>query len=166
MRQIERNTGERPGAHDAIIHGRLEIESEDANRRVVEPVHDTCSGGEVIEFLRDAKVTRVEQHAKGPAGQAKVSKQEVVSAQTIRRRNRLSQPAHAVVVGDEIHEREEHREGLLHAQKAVEWPFAVVLEDGLAVRWLSRQALVRHDVLAGVVAFGRAVPQQEAMLQR
>ena len=36
-------------------------------------------------------------------------------------------------MGEEVEQAEEHGEGLLHAQEAVEGPFAVELEDGLAV---------------------------------
>ena len=39
------------------------------------------------------------------------------------------------------------------------------LQDRGAVRRLSRQARVGHDVLAGVVAFGGAGPEEEATVE-
>ncbi len=70
----------------------------------------------------------------------------------------------AVVVGGEVAEREEHAERLLHAQNSMEGPLAVELDY-----WLRRfggNARVGDDVLAGVVALGRAVPQKEAVEDR
>jgi hypothetical protein len=41
----------------------------------------------------------------------------------------------------------------------------VELEDGFEVGWVSGEARLRYDVLAGVVAFGGAVPEEEAVLE-
>ena len=62
-------------------------------------------------------------------------------------------------------EGEDHGEGLLHAEEAVEGPFAVELQDRLSVGWVPRQARVGYDVLAGVVAFGGAGPEEEAVVE-
>ena len=70
-----------------------------------------------------------------------------------------------MVMSQEVEQGEDDGEGLLHAQEAVEGPFAVELEDGFAVGWVAGEALVSDDVLACVVAFRRAVPEQDAMLQ-
>jgi hypothetical protein len=48
----------------------------------------------------------------------------------------------------EIKGREEDREGFLNAEKAIEGPFAVKLNDGL----VGDYALISNDVLTGVVA--------------
>ena len=64
-----------------------------------------------------------------------------------------------------IEEREEDAGGLLHAKEAVEGPFAVELEDGFEVGWIAGEAGLRRDVLAGVVAFGGTVPEQETVLE-
>ena len=40
-------------------------------------------------------------------------------------------------MGEVVEEAEEHAEGLLHAEEAVEGPFAVELVDGLEVRWVA-----------------------------
>lgn len=55
---------------------------------------------------------------------------------------------------EEIEEREEDAERLLHAEEAIEGPFPVELDDLL----VCGDPDVGYDVLAGVVAFGWAVP--------
>jgi len=62
-------------------------------------------------------------------------------------------------VREKVKEGEEDREGLLHAQEAIEWPFPVELDDSL----VGCDALVGDYVLTCVVAFGRACPKEEAM---
>ena len=39
------------------------------------------------------------------------------------------------------------------------------LQDGLEVGRVAGEARLRYDVLAGVVAFGGAVPEEEAVLE-
>lgn len=58
----------------------------------------------------------------------------------------------------EVADREEHGEGFLHAHEAVKGPFAVELDDGE----VGGDARAGDDVLAGVIAFGGAVPEEEA----
>lgn len=58
----------------------------------------------------------------------------------------------------EVADREEHGEGLLHADEAVKGPFTVELDNGE----VGGDARAGDDVLAGVVAFGGAVPEEEA----
>jgi hypothetical protein len=53
----------------------------------------------------------------------------------------------------------------LDAQEAVEGPFAVELEDGLQVGGFAGEAAGGGYVLAGVVAFGWAIPEEEAALE-
>lgn len=67
-----------------------------------------------------------------------------------------------VVVSPEVAEGEEHGEGLLHAEEAVEGPFTVELHHWL----VAGEAGGGDDVLAGVVAFGGAGPEQEAEVER
>ena len=70
-----------------------------------------------------------------------------------------------MVVGEKIEQRKDDGEGFLHAEETVEGPFAMELEDRLAVGWVASEARVGDDVLAGVVAFRRAVPEEETMLE-
>ena len=64
-----------------------------------------------------------------------------------------------------VEEGEEDREGLLQAEVAIEGPFAVELGDWEEVRVGAGKALVDGDVLAGVVAFGGAVPEEKAVVE-
>ena len=70
-----------------------------------------------------------------------------------------------MVMSQEVEQREDHRERFLHAEEAVEGPFAVKLKDWFAVGGVAGEALVGHDVLTGVVAFGGAVPEEESVLE-
>ena len=107
----------------------------------------------------------MEHHTKHPAREPKVPKQQVVLPQLVAGGDELPHLAHAMVMCQEVEEREEDRGRLLHAQEAVEGPFAVVLDDGLEVGRVAGEALFGYDVLAGVVAFGGAVPEEEAVLE-
>jgi hypothetical protein len=62
-------------------------------------------------------------------------------------------------VCEKVEEGKKDGEGFLHAKEAVERPFAVELHDGFG----GCDALVGYYVLAGVVAFCRAIPEQEAV---
>jgi hypothetical protein len=60
-------------------------------------------------------------------------------------------------VGQEVEKGEENGERLLHAQEAVEGPFTMKLYD-----WLrGSYALVGDNVLASIVAFGSAIPEEK-----
>ena len=71
---------------------------------------------------------------------------------------------HAIVVREEVEEAEADRGRLLNPYEAVEGPFAVELENGLEVGWVASESLVGNYVLAGIIAFGGAGPQQEAVV--
>ena len=66
---------------------------------------------------------------------------------------------------EEVEEAKEDGGRLLNPHEAVEGPFAVELDDRLEVRRFALDSLVGDYVLAGIVAFGRAVPEQDAVLQ-
>lgn len=53
----------------------------------------------------------------------------------------------------------------MHAEEAVEGPFPVELHDGREEGWIAREACFGYDVLAGVVAFLGAGPEEEAVLE-
>lgn len=54
---------------------------------------------------------------------------------------------------EEVEQREEDAGWLLNACKAIEWPLAVELEDGLQIGRVAGESRLRCDMLAGVVAF-------------
>lgn len=57
----------------------------------------------------------MEEHAEGPACQPKVSEQKVVFSERVGCWDLLAELCHAVIVGEEVEEGEDDREGLLHA---------------------------------------------------
>ena len=77
----------------------------------------------------------------------------------------MSETFQTVGVSEEVEEGEEDGGGLLHAEEAVEGPFAVVLEDGGEVGRVAGEAVGGGYVLAGVVAFRRAGPEEEAVVE-
>lgn len=101
----------------------------------------------------------MEDHTEEPTRHAEVCEVLIVFPQGIGRRDGLSDLLEALVVSEEVEEREEHGEGLLHAQDTAEGPFAVELDDGLGRG--GGEADVGYDVLAGVVAFGGTGPEEE-----
>lgn len=105
----------------------------DADDGVKESVHDGGSRGKVIEFLRARPVATVVDGRPEPGVDADDSVSEI-------------EGTHVVVFGDgafetgpgenvhvSIEEGEEDRGGFLHAEEAVERPFAVVLVDRLVL---------------------------------
>lgn len=58
-----------------------------------------------------------------------------------------------MIVREEIKEGEKDGRRFLHAEKAVEWPFAMELKDRLKIWRFSGKALIRYNVLAEIIAF-------------
>ena len=73
--------------------------------------------------------------------------------------NSCTKSFHAMPVCKKIEEREEDREGLLHAHETMEWPFTVKLYNGLHHRRISRFSFISDDMLTGVIAFLWACPE-------
>lgn len=65
-------------------------------------------------------------------------------------------------MGEEVKEGEEDREGFLHAQESVEGPFSVELDDVIG----RGDPLIGDYVLAGIVAFRWACPEEESVKER
>src|ERR1700754_3710587 len=123
-----------------------------ADGRVVKAIQNAGACGKVVQLFCDVEIARVEDHAKHPAGQSEISKQHVIFPQRVRPRYSFTEARHAVVVREEVEEREEDGEWLLHAEEAVEGPFPMELKDRLAVRRVARFADVCDYMLACVVA--------------
>ena len=107
----------------------------------------------------------MEKHTKHPARHTKVPKHQIVPPQRVAGRYLLSNLGYSPIVREEVEQAEEDGGWLLHAEEAVEGPFTVELEDGLEVGRFAFQALIGDDMLAGVVAFRRAGPEEEAALE-
>ena len=63
-----------------------------------------------------------------------------------------------------IEQGEEDGERFLDAEEAVEGPFAVELVDRIEIGMVPRQSRVCYDVLAGIVAFSWASPEEETTM--
>lgn len=123
-----------PEAEEGLFCGRaFVVKAEDADRREVHAVQDACTGGKVVQFLREVEVSCVKDHAEGPAGEAEIAEENVVFAECVRGGDLLAELGHSVRVREVIKEGEEDAEGFLHAEETVEGPFAVELVDGLHV---------------------------------
>lgn len=70
-----------------------------------------------------------------------------------------------MIMREEVEQTEQHRGRLLHAQESPKRPFPVVLEDGFEVWRIAGYSFFGDDVLADVVAFGRAVPEEKTVLE-
>lgn len=158
MAHIQRNAKQCPRAKHTPPSRTRPIESEDANRRIVHAVQNICSRSEVIQLLSQLEIARVEDRTKDPASDAHMREDHIERPQGIASGNELPDLDEAIVVRIEVPEGEEHAKGLLHAEEAVEGPFSVELHHGL----MGGEALRCDNVLARVVAFGGAVPEEES----
>ncbi|RBQ83266.1 hypothetical protein VDGD_20963 [Verticillium dahliae] len=158
---VEEGAEQGPGAQDAAAAGRGAVEAEDAHDGVVEAVEDGGAGGEVVELLGGRRVARVEDGGEDPRGDADLGEHDVKGVQRVGGRDGGAELAEAVAVRHEVAEGEENRGRLLHAEEAVEGPFAVELNDGQR----AVDTAVCDDVLAGVVAFGGTCPEEEAAVE-
>ena len=107
----------------------------------------------------------MEDHAEHPACHAHVAERRVIFPQGVIPRYAVSDLGEAIAVGQEVEEGEEDGKGFLHAQEAVKGPFAMVLDDGLEHRRVSRDTAVSDDVLADIIAIGGARPEKETKME-
>lgn len=161
VRRVHGQAEQRPGAQDGAGAGLRAVEPPQPHRGVVHAVEDVGARGEVVELFGEEEVAAMEDGREDPARGADVRERLVEGPQRVRRGDAgadLGQPAG---VRGQVAQREEDGQRLLHAQEPAEGPLAVELHDAL----LSGDAPPRHDVLACIVAFGRAVPEEETMEQ-
>jgi len=164
VRDVQQRARRRPGPQDGPPPRGRPVEPEDAHRGVVQAVHDAGAGGEVVERLRQGEVARVEDGREDPARHADLRDHLVPPPQRVGGRNVGPHAVvEAVVVRPEVAQAAEDREGLLHAQEAAEGPFAVELHDGEGRD--GGGAPLGYYALAGVVAFLRAGPEEEAVVE-
>ncbi len=106
----------------------------------------------------------MKDHAEHPTRHPNVAEGYVVSSERVAFWNTFEELRKAIAVGEEVEKGEQDGERLLHAQKALEGPFAVVLYNRL--RRVPAQTKLRDDMLAYIIAIALAVPEQEAVVQR
>lgn len=106
----------------------------------------------------------MKDHAEYPARHSHVAECHVVSSERVACWYIFEELRKAIAVREEVEKGEQDGERLLHAQKALEGPFAVVLYNRL--NRIPSQTELRDDMLAYMVAIALAVPEQEAVVQR
>lgn len=159
MQRIEQNTDCCPQATQGrTVWGVLQIQAQDSNHGQVQAVQDAGASAPVVELLSDGEIPGVENHAEGPTGQSEVSKRHIVFSERMPGRDRFLDSRHAMPMRREIEEGEEHRKGLLHPQHSAEGPLTMELNHRAQHWGIPRNSFIRNDMLAGIVAFGRAGP--------
>lgn len=161
--EIEQRAQQRPDAQQrgAARRVRAVVEAQVVHDRVVQAVEHVEPRAEVVELLGEAEVARVEDARGRPARDADPGERDVKGPQGVAAREGGADLGEAVEVAGEVEGREEDGEGLLDAEEAREGPFAVELDDGLC----GGAARGGDDGLAGVVAFGRAVPEEQSAVE-
>lgn len=104
----------------------------------------------------------MEYHAERPADKADVCDADVVFAQSVGGWDEGVDLMEALVMGEEVQGGEEDREGLLHSESTMEGPFSMVLDYGK----VGGDTLCGDDVLACIVTFGGACPEEESVKER
>ena len=100
----------------------------------------------------------MEDHAKHPACHPDVAEGGVVSTERVGGGYVFVDLGEAIAVREEVEEGEEDGEGLLHAQEAVEGPFAVELHYRVRHSIVGETSL-GDDMLAHIVAVALAIPK-------
>lgn len=159
---VEGAAGGGPGAQVGPARAPGVVQAARPHHDVVESVEDAGAGGEVVELLGEAEVARVEHGAEDPGRDAHEGEDLVVAPHRVPGRDLAPHLEQAPVVRRQVAQAEEHRERLLHPQHPGEGPLPVELRHGLAGGAPPR----RHDLLAGVVAFFGARPEEEAAVDR
>lgn len=166
MSQVERNTQQDPSSEDARASRCISVQTKHPHHREKHAIHHRRAGTKVVQLFRNRKISRVKDTTEDPTRETKGSEAQVIFPQRIAGWYLLSQYFHAMVMSQEVEQREDDGEGLLHAEETVKGPFAMKLKDGLTIGRFAGEAFVGDDVLAGIVAFGGTVPQEEAVLER
>ena len=165
MRHVQGETEDCPHPQHRAASASFAVEMKNPDGSVVHAVQHASAGSKVVQLLRQVEVSCVKYHAEDPTCKTKVAEQQVIFPQRVGLRNGFAQLGHAPIVGEIVEQAEDDGEGLLHAEEAVEGPFAMKLEDRLAVGGLTSLTLVGDYVLADIVAFCWTVPEKEAPLE-
>lgn len=153
MSNIQQNTKNCPQSQNALFGRSGLVQTKHTDRGKVQSIQHTCSGGEIIRFLGDVEVSRVEDHTENPAGKTEITPGEIVRSQRVTTRDGLTNPLHPLAVGYEIEQREKNREGLLDSHESMERPFTMVLDDRFDHWRIPCQPLGCNDMLTSIIAF-------------
>ena len=157
MREVCYHARYRPKAKYALPPLRWKIKPEDADRGVIQTVQDGQTGGKIIKFFCNGEVASVKDGAEDPRRNASLSEEHVILAKGVMSRDGGADFVEAGPVGVEVPQGEEDRKRFLHTQNTPEWPLAVELDHLLALGY----AFCRDEVLARIVAFGGACPEEQ-----
>lgn len=159
MHSIKEDAGHGPETAQCRLLPRiLLVKSEYPEDSKVHAVHHVGAGSKVVQFLCQREIPRVEYRAERPTRQATVAEREVVFPQGMPCRDRLSDSSHALPVCQKVEDGEEDGERFLHPKDSIERPLPVELHHRTEHRGITSDSTVRHDMLAGVIAFRRARP--------
>lgn len=161
MAQVHQRAQQRPGAQHRRAARRGAVEAEVVHDGVVQAVQHVEPGAEIVKLLGQAEIARVEDARGGPAHDADPGERDVERPQGVGARQGGADLGEAVEVPCEVEGGEEDGEGLLDAEQAGEGPLAVELDD----RLVGGAASFGDDCLAGVVAFGGTIPEEEAAVK-
>jgi len=68
-------------------------------------------------------------------------------------------------MGQEVEQRKEDRKWFLHADHSAKRPFSMELDDRSNHRRVPSDSEISDNVLAGIIAFSRTVPEHEAEME-
>lgn len=68
-------------------------------------------------------------------------------------------------MGQEVQQRKDDRKRFLHADHSAKRPFSMELDDRSDHRRVSSDSEVSDNMLAGIIAFSRTVPEHEAEME-
>lgn len=128
---------------------------------VVQPIQHVEPRAEIVQLLCERKIAGMKHTAGRPARNTHVGEHDVEGSHGVRGWNGVADFMEAVEVRPEVGSGKEDRDGLLHAENAGEGPFPMELDDGL----VGGDAGGGDYALTGVVAFGGAVPEEEAVVK-
>lgn len=139
------------GPHNLLVHTDHACDPDDG---VIEPISDGSSCGKVVELLGAGPVARVIHSRPEPGVHADNSVSEVELAHVVVLWDKLLELGPGAVMHISVQKTEKDRGGLLHAEQAVEGPFAVVLVNGL----VAQESVVGDGLHAQVAAIVEAGP--------
>lgn len=161
MHDIQDDASNRPRAEDSRTTA---IEAEHPDRGIVHSVEDGGTGTKVVELLGNRKVAHVEDDAEDPGGHGHIGEHDIEPPQRVRSRDVGEDlVVQAIVMREEVARREEHARRLLDAKHTHERPFPVELD--YRPRGFGGEPSVGDDMLACVVAFGGARPEEESAVE-
>lgn len=144
----------------SFLMGRL-VQSEQADRRVVETVQHVCAGTKIVHTLSEDEISRVKDGRPEPAHEAKVSEETIPVDHRIIVWEVEGNIAEASIVCIAIQDGEEDGEGFLDTEEASERPLAVKLLNGEAIS----DAFGGDGLLTDVVAVLGAGPEGETKME-